>query len=52
MDECAKEAHSDKSVYDVDQHLVDDWWQASDEGNDDKERLHEVYRRWEVFSSM
>ena len=51
-DKCAKEARFNQGVYDIDQHLVDNWGRASDGGNGDKEGLHEVYRRREVFSSM
>ena len=51
-DKRAEEARSKQGIYDVDQHLVDDWGQASDGGNGDKEGLHKVYRRWEAFSSM
>ena len=51
-DKCAKEARSKQGVYDIDQHLVDNWGRASDGGNGDREGLHEVYRRWEAFSSM
>ena len=52
LDKRAKEAHSNQGVYNVDQHLVNDWWRASDGGNGDREELHEVYRRREAFSSM
>ena len=51
-DKCAKKQHSNQGVYNIDQHLVDDWGQASDGTNGDREGLHEVYRRWEAFSSM
>ena len=49
---CAEEAHFNQGVYDIDQHLVDNWEGASDGSNDDREGLHEVYRRREAFSSM
>ena len=52
LDKRAKKARSNQGIYDIDQYLVDDWGRASDGGNGDKEGLHEVYRRWEVFSSM
>ena len=51
-DKCAEETRSDYDVYDIDQHLVDDWGRASDGSNDDREGLREVFRRREAFSSM
>ena len=36
LDNCAKKARSEESIDDVDQHLVDNWWCASDGSNDDK----------------
>ena len=51
-DKHAKEARSNQGVYNVDQHLVNDWWRASDGGNGDREGLHEMYRRQKAFSSM
>ena len=35
-DKRAEKARSDEGVYDVDQHLVNDWGRASDGGNDGK----------------
>ena len=51
-DKCAEEACSNQGIYDIDQHLVDDWERASDGSNGNREGLHEVYRRWEAFSSI
>ena len=51
-DERAKKACFNQGVYNVDQHLINDWGRASDGGNGDREGLHEVYRRQEAFSSM
>ena len=36
LDNYAKEAHSEEGVDDVDQCLINDWWHASNEGNDNK----------------
>ena len=51
-DKRAEEAHSNQGVDDVDQHLVNNWRQASNGCNNDEGGLHEVFRRWEAFSSM